>query len=301
MARPLSKRQRKEVQSIVSAAVSPEWKRYQGIIENKSFDQTSAGVGHDLVAEIAAGTGSNDRLGRKIRVKRVEIWGTCVAPPTPTQVPYTGVVSCVYRIKNSSVGAAVVDSLSEFFDPVTADRFTYTSAPTEASEAITFNHKIYRIKRFRMIGATQLANYGYLLASAGIGYPSLAVPTVETKQQTGAGTLGTFSVTAGSLAGNEGSYTHGTVVSASHSVGISNTIEQHDRNIGTSLHFFKHVVKFGGKGLLVGYEDTDFEGSYKQNHIIWNYASSLAPGTLEDHISWCPAMSCAFRVWFTDE
>jgi len=299
MARPLNKRQRKEVHSIVNAAVSPEWKRYQGTIENKSFDETSAGAGHDLVAEIAPGTGSNDRIGRRIRVKRIEIWATCVGSPQATQCPYTSVVSCVYRVKNSTVGSAVVDTLREFFDPVAANRYVYSSAPTEASEAIRFNHHIYRMKRFRMIGAATVSGAGYNLSSAGLVNIAQSVAAYNEAQATGSGTLGTFAVTAGSLTGNSGDATAATTTHAQHLV--YQQIAQPEKNVGTSLHFFKHVVKFGGRGLLVGYEDSDFEGSYKQNHLVWNYASSLAEGVQTSNPLYCPGMSAVFRVWFTDD
>lgn len=299
MARPLNKRQRKEVQSIVSAAISPEWKRYQGTIETKSFDETSAGAGHDLVAEIAPGTGSNDRLGRKIRVKRIEIWGDVVAPPQGTQVPYTAVVSAVYRVKNGTVGAAVVDNLREFYDVAAANRFVYTSAPTVASEDIKFNHHIYRIKRFRMLGATQVSGAGYNLASAGLVNIASTVSAHAQNQTTGGGNNGTFLFTAGSLAPNEGVFNAPNTTVAQHTV--FSQIMQPDKNIGTSLQYFKHVIKFGGRGLLVGYEDTDFEGSFKQNHIIWNYASSLAEGVQTATPLYCPGVSAVFRVWFTDD
>nr|AOV86332.1 hypothetical capsid protein [uncultured virus] len=299
MARPLNKRQRQEVRSIVSAAVSPEWKRYQGTVENKGFDETSAGAGYDLVASIDPGTGSNNRLGRRIRVKRIEIWATLASPANFKQIPYTAVISAVYRARNSSVGAALVDTLSEFFDPVANNRFVYASAPTEANEAIAFNHKIYRMKRFRLMGAVQTSNFVYNMPSGGLTPLYSVVPTVETKQQTGSGVLGAFSVTVGSLAGNEGTTLAPTVLSAAHN--ITAPAIQHDPKAGTALIFFKHVIKFGGKGLLVGYEDVAFEGAFKQNHVYWNFASSLPEGDASSSPTWCPNMSAAYRVWFTDD
>lgn len=270
MAKPLSKRQRTEVRRIVQQEISPEWKCKQGHFAPFKVDVSSAGAGFSLFAPIAQGLGPDDRIGRKIKVHRVDIWyglNAATQPQLPGPIPF---VDQLYRRK-SQFGPIPANCVDQF-DLTLYPHALWGPAPRFIGDKYAGNVKFNKFRR------TWLSGLNYMTTS----FFDRATPGVYLNSIVEAG----FSTTG--VAQTFPAHNH-----------YPNIDVPRSENVGKSQHYGKRALRFPN-GLNVGYYDAALPGSGDENFVVWNYGYAAPPGEAAGAPTHCAELELSYRVWFTD-
>jgi len=271
MARPLSKRQRTQVRTIVRQEIQPEWKCIQGTIGPTAHDISSNGIGYGLFAGIAQSVDADGRIGNEIRVHRVDVWYYWVAPQHPANPEWTACGNRFIRVKDSN-GVKPTNSSSPY-DLSIYTQFMNGPAPELQHRKFNENCKFYKPHKHRVAGLPVVSDTVWHTQSANYEDAELKVPVVVT---TGAG---------------------------------AQTIPAHD--IATRMYFVppKYPAQIYRKmslvfrkngGLKVTYTDANVTGASDLNHLYWQCWSQLGAGFASGSATQCPTITAGYRVWFSD-
>jgi len=270
MAKPLSKRQRTEVRRIVQQEISPEWKCKQGNYTALKADVSNAGPGFSFLATITQGLGPDDRIGRKIKVHRIDLWFALDAaqqPQLPGPIPF---IDQLYRRK-SQFGPAPANCVDQF-DLTLYPHALWGPAPRFIGDKYAGNVVFRKLRR------TWLSGLNYMTTS----FWDRATPGIYTNAVVEAG----FTTTG--VAQTFPSHNH-----------YPNLEIQRSDAKGKSQHYGKRAIVFRN-GLNVGFFDATLPGSGDENFIFWNYGYAAAPNSATNTPTHCPQFDMAYRVWFTD-
>lgn len=267
MAKPLSKRQRTEVRRIVQQEISPEWKCKQGHIAPLQVDVASAGAGFSIFNAIAQGLGPDDRVGRKIKVHRIDIWFAVDAarqPQLPGPIPF---VDQFYRRK-SQFGPGIANCVDQF-DLTLYPHALWGPAPRFIGDKYAGNMIFRKFRRTWLSGLNYMSTSMWDRATPGIYVNSTA--------EAGFATTG--------VAQNFPAHNH-----------YPNVDVPRSENVGKAQHYGKRAIRFP-RGLNVGFFDPSLPGSGDENFVWWNYGYAAAPSSPATH---CAELEYSYRVWFTD-
>jgi len=267
MAKPLSKRQRTEVRKIVQQEISPEWKCKQGHFAPFNVDVSNAGQGVSLFAPIAQGLGPDDRVGRKIKVHRVDIWFAVDAPRQPQLPGPIPFVDQLYR-RTSSFGPTPVNCVDQF-DLTLYPHALWGPAPKFIGDKYAGNIKFRKFRRTWLAGLNLMTTSMWDRATPGIYVNSTAEAGFATT-----GVAQTFPA-----------HNHYPAVD----------VQRSDVK-GKAQHYGKRAIRFPN-GLNVGYFDAALPGSGDENFVFWNYGFAAPPASPATH---CAELELSYRVWFTD-
>lgn len=264
----------------------PEWKCYQAAESAAATVLGSAWTISDLTANITQGVTASDRLGRSIRVHRIDLWAEFRAPDEPQ----TGEVQVTAGfLRNERAPGSSTDPTTLTFDTC-YDAYARNSstwgdgldprlgkAPPRIDLASTLGWHLFDIRRLQLRAAPR--SYDVSIASS--GDPLYGATTTTTEQFTGTQTQQ-----------NAGNVSAITLIKDTHAMG------------GTVTRIRKRVVfhkRYPNKGLYVDYSDStdaDVVQNLKSNHIYWFAVSNVANGA---SALAKPSVYYAYRIWFTDE
>lgn len=273
MAKPLSKRQRTQVRSIVRQEISPEWKCYQASLGSFRVDIDSHGPGQPLFGSIGQGLGPANRIGHKIKVHRVDIWYNIRRAKEPQLENYVPVGCQVTRRRTqfgnspSYLGADYDSSLYGFF--------LYGPSPKLESKMYEENIKFHKMRRYKMIGLKPFSGLGSNRIAAVI--PAIPNEIFSGYTTTGAG---------------------GQVIPA-HDKNVVVFDEIHPAEKARHHVYTKQAIVYRN-GLNVEFFDVAISGSYDKNHLFWQIAAAVPHLSVSNNPAWCPEVTMSFRVWFTD-
>lgn len=277
MARPLNKRQRKEVQAIVRQTISPEWKLFEGRTSLASIDLASQGEGIKVFDSIVEGAGASDRVGDSIRVHRIDCWVVLYKPQAPSQPSPIGVDAIFYRRETDE--SIEMKSHDSFFDTTLFDGNTVEGPyPMKRDLKLAGIHIKWR-KRWRMRGIPVTYDQAYAqLVAPNVPIVRQSVETVAAYVTTGAGAQ---NVPA-----------HNITVPVPHI---------RDGDIGSDYHQFHKAFMWRGGGLKVQYSNLLISGTREQNHMYMLFASQNTSGEAIADPTKCPRMAMSWRVYYTDD
>lgn len=277
MARPLNKRQRKEVQAIVRQTISPEWKLFEGRTSLASIDLASQGEGIKVFDSIVEGAGASDRVGDSIRVHRIDFWVVLYKPQCPTQPSPIGVDGIFYRREtDESIEMKTHDS---FFDTTLFDGNTVEGPyPMKRDLKLAGVHVKWR-KRWRLRGVPIVYQDAY------VHFPPTVVPAVGRNALSDTGYTSTGA---------------GAQTVPAHSI-YQPVTHCRDGDIGSDYHQFHKAFTWRGGGLKVQYSNLLISGTREQNHCYMLFAAQNASGEALADPTKCPRMACSWRVYYTDD
>lgn len=274
MAKPLSKRQRTEVRRIVQQEISPEWKFKQTKLATVSqpIDVTNIGAGISLFAPIAQGIGTNDRIGRKIKVHRVDIWFAVLEakqPQLPGPIP---VCAQLYRRK-SSAGPVIVNSVTDPYDVTLYPHALWGPAPKLVGDKYADNIHFYKIKRYWMAGAPLTTTSVWDRATPGLYVNSITEAGFATT-----GVVQTF---------------------PAHNSYSSVECPRSDKKGAVEI-YSKKALKWRN-GLNVSFYDAGVVGSQDENFVNLMFSYAAPVGEAAGAPTHCASIvDLCWRVWFTD-
>jgi len=276
MARPLSKRQRKEVHAIVRSAISPEWKLCEGKSVIHSFDEESEGSGTDITATVVQGVGASNRVGNQIRVKRLDIWyslfkAQCPAIPSPHLA-----AAVLYRTETGASYHPTI--MKDLFDTALYNRYLAGPSPKIRDNAAQGCHLKW-MRRFRLRALPSVYSYSNHFDGAPTT-PSVWVNKETVQHQ----------VTTG--AGAQDIPAHDVYFPVPHIK---------DSDIGVDYVSAHKSFSFGGAGLKVQYEDAGLVGTVDENHLFLLFAASNAGTEAASDPTKCPRLAFSYRLWYTDD
>lgn len=277
MARPLNKRQRKEVRGLIRAAISPEWK----VLELKQalapVDLESSGAGIKLFDNITQGVGASNRIGDTIRVKRIDCWFFAAKPQAPSRPSPCGLQAILYR-RESDESVETKTMAAHFDQTIGIGNFIDGAYPKKRDLQIGGSH-IKWMKRMRLRGLPLAYDHYYEFELLGVPAVDPAVFRVPLVNTTGAGAQ---SIPA-------------------HAVGWS-VPHIKDADIGRDFVQFYKRWTWGGAGLKVQYQDLLFAGSREKNQMYLQVASQSASGeaALNGGVT-CPRYGFTMRIYFVDD
>lgn len=274
MAKPLSKRQRTEVRRIVQQEISPEWKCKQTklALNPLYLDVSNTGAGISLFAPITQGLGPDDRIGRKIKVHRVDIWYSIVEarqPQLPGPIP---VCAQLYRRK-SSAGPLPSNGITDRYDVSLYPHALWGPAPRLQGDKYGGNIHFYKLSRHWMAGAPLVTTSVWDRATPGL--------YVNTTTEAGFATTGVVQTFP------------------SHNHYPNAEVPRSDRTGAVEL-YKKKALKWRS-GLNVGFYDADIDFSHDENFInfMLAYAAPVNEAAAAPTHCACVVDLC-WRVWFTD-
>lgn len=271
MAKPLSKRQRTQVRQIVRQEISPEWKLSQTSTAIRPIDVDSNGTGYNLFANIAQGIGPDDRVGRKVKVHRIDIWQSIAAASEPQLNSWQPFCVQLYKRKTNLGNSP--NALLDRFDLSMYQYALYGPSPQLAEKKFQENIKFYKFKRYRMAGLSMVQYNAYLKSTGAV----IASETTESK------------------------FTTATIVQDFpqhlHYTQVADQLRESEK--GCQQKYLRHSLVFRN-GLNVGFVDAAITGSYEENHIFFQCAAAANSGWAVSHPEYCPKTQVAWRVWFTD-
>lgn len=284
MARPLNKRQRKEVRQIIHQTFPVEWKVYELKQGELPVDIDSNGSGTDLAALITQGVGASNRLGNSIRIRRLEIYYTWRSPVKPLLRSPIRCGNLVYRRQNATTtflgamaGAWETSLLPSPF-------FLYGAAPM-IRDLESRGINIRRMRRHKVMGEPDELQ-------------DLKDRVGGSHRTPGAfGNAGSYAVIA---TGGGGRVGFDTVVGDPGDFTFQAAVQQRNQDCGEKLELHRIVMKWPGKGLLHTYADPSL-GISDANHLYYLVASEVASGKAGTAPAECPNHQFAMRLWFTDE
>lgn len=271
----------------------PEWKCFQAPEAAVPLTVASNWVISDLTALIVQGVESSDRLGRAIRVHRVDFWLEVRSPTDPRETDIqvtTGFLRAEYPTQADPLsgsfnfdslydGHARAATVGDFLDP------RFGKAPPRVDLQSTLGWHLYDIRRVSLCGIARrtayVVNEGQPPIYGNVTNDVLDQPLIQTGTLSGGApqlwttvTYGLFP-TRGSLVGN-----------------ITRPLRKR-----LVLH-----KRWPGRGLKVDYTDPtdpDTTQNLASNHLYWWIVSSVPAGgpvTTPE-----PGYNFSFRIWFTDE
>lgn len=281
MARPLSKRQRKEVHSIVRSAISPEWKLCEGKSVIHSFDEESEGSGTDITATVIQGVGASNRIGNQIRVKRLDLWASVFKAQCPAVASPHPSAALLYRAETGASYHPTI--MKDLFDTALYNRYLQGPSPKIRDNAAQGCH-IKWMKRFRTRGCPNVYSNAGLFKSAPTT-PVVAGVADSVRQHNYTGTIGADAVAMTELV-------HDVDVHVPHTK---------DSDVGFDFISFHKAFTFGGAGLKVQYEDAGLVGTVDENHLFLVFAASNAGTEAASDPTKCPRVQFSYRLWYTDD
>lgn len=270
MAKSLSKRQRTEVRRIVQQEISPEWKCKEHKVAAFALDIDNAGQGISFFANIAQGLGPDDRVGRKIKVHRLDVWYVITEakqPQLPGPIP---LVRQLVRVK-SSAGA----SPAKWTDRYNTALYPYPiwgPAPLYQGDRYGGNVKFYKLKRHWMAGLPMTTTSVWDRSTPGIYANSMQEAAFTTT-------------------GNVATY-------PAHNF-YPNIEVPRSENKGRVQLYTKTALSWK-RGLNVEYYDADAPGSQYVNFINMLLAYAADANSATNTPTHCAEIEISYRVWFTD-
>lgn len=284
MARPLNKRQRKEVRQILHAAFPSEWKLLELKQGELPVDIDSNGTGTDLVASITQGTGASNRIGNSIRLKRLEIYYTWRSPTAPKLRSPIRCGNLIYRRQNTAV--TFLGAMAGAWETalVPSPFFLYGPAPM-IRDLESRGINIRRMRRHRVMGEPDEIQVMKDRLLGVNGNPQA---------------VGEAASLAATAAGGGGRVGFDTILGTPGTFDLHLPMQQRDRDCGEKLELHRLVMKWPGAGLLVTFADASLS-IVDANHLYYLVSSEVGSGIASVRPEECPFHSMGMRLWFTDE
>lgn len=273
MARPLNKRQRAEVQSIVRSAISPEWKVYQRRENSVYLDFSSMGPGYLITGNIAQGLGASDRIGDQIRIKRIDFWLIVESAQDPIDRGPIACAALVYRRQNEL--ASYLGTFGSAFDlTLVSDPWFYWAPTPQIRDLAERGIHISKLKRWKMMGLQdQAVKVGDTSVSAWRTPGEAAATFAFNSTGTGAGT--------GSI--------------DAHALIIPR--QERDYDVGSKYRLVRWTMKYPGAGLRVTYANAALSITAENMlYVILGAETSNAHTNAQK-----PNARLAYRIYFTDD
>lgn len=235
-----------------------------------ALDEDNAGQGISFFANITQGLGPDDRVGRKIKVHRLDVWYVITEakqPQLPGPIP---VVRQLCRIKSSA--AASPSNWSERYNSTLYPYCLWGPAPLYQGDRYGGNVKFYKMKRHWMAGLPMVTTSVW----------DRATPAIYVNSTAEAG----FSTT-------------GTVITyPAHNHYPNMEVPRSDLK-GAVQKYTKTSLRWRN-GLNVEYYDADAPGSQYVNFVNMLLAYAAPHNEATNAPSHCVEIELAYRVWFTD-
>jgi hypothetical protein len=269
----LSKRQRRQVRAEISRAISPEWKLLERKEADIFLDVSSNGPGFLITSNITPGTGASNRIGDKIRIKRIEFWISTYSPSNPN---HRGPIPCALLLyRRESTLTNYLGSIGALFDTalVPAPGYWEGRAP-QVRDMPSRGIHVRKLRRWKMMGLPDRAVY--------------VADTVSAISRTVGIESGVLDWTTTNPAGT-----------SSGVQGAQNMVlprQMKDSHVGHHYLMQRITVIYPGSGLEVGYENAGL-GEIDTNQLYFLIGASVdnANGPTNK-----PTCSVAYRIYFTD-